>query len=317
MNREMNFWDLCVAIAHAIGRACRTAWQVIVRMIRLTWRYWWLVAPVVALAIGAAIYHTRPDNIKYRANAIALINGASLQQFEEAFAPLQSGYLLPENAKIAPYMRYKQAQAFSLYRVVDVQHDEKPDYIDFKRKSSPKDTLSVQMHDRVCIQFRVPAYAIPMIPEIENAVLEMLNDNEALQQSYEVYLANLKEEVAFNHRQTLKLDSLTSCYYYGAGSNKAELDTKTSSVNFNGDRKIRLFLNEIYKQQYHTQVGDYRLQLATAPVVLENHFAVDPKPVMTRTKCILLFCLLGWAFACVIAEIIDKRKALIAWMKAV
>ena len=139
-----------------------------------------------------------------------------------------------------------------------------------------------------------------------------------MQQSYAVYVQNLREEVAFNHRQAVKLDSLTSAYYFNT---PAQMDTKdhngnASAITFNGDRKIHLFLNKIYEQHEHLQNKDYRLQLATAPVVLENHFAVDPKPVLGRKKCLTIAFLLGWCIACLIAEIIDKRKALIAWMKA-
>ncbi|MBQ3672976.1 MAG: hypothetical protein II928_00710 [Paludibacteraceae bacterium] len=314
--KEMNFWDLCVAICRAIGRGCVALWGVCARMIRLTYRYWWLVVTLVILAVAAACYHTRPKNIKYRVNATALINVASLQQFEQAFESLRTGKLLPPEAAINTYMRDKQAQRFDLFRVVDVHRDETPDYIDFKRKSTPKDTVAVQMHDRVCIQFVTPAYAVPMIPEIEKAILDVLNGNEALQASYETYLANLREEVAFNHRQSQKLDSLTSAYYYGAGM-PLEVSGRegNNSVNFFGDRRVRLFLDKIYEQQKHTQLGDYRLQLATAPVVLENHFAVDPKPVMSRAKCIILFFLLGWIGACLLAQIIDKRKAIAEWLK--
>ena len=307
----MNFWDLCVACGRAIGRGCVALWNILSRMIRLTYRYWYIVVTLVVLAIALAIYHTRPKNIKYRVNAIAMVNGASMQQFEKAFAPLQTGQLLPPDAKIAPYMRWKQAGCFDVFRVVDVHHDGVADYIDFKRKSSPKDTTEVQMQDRVCIQFQTSAVFVPMIPEIEEAVLELLNGNEALQQAHVLYLENLREEVAFNHRQAVKLDSLTSAYYYNA----AMVNNDGSGVNFYGDRKIRLFLNDIYRQQLHTRNGDLRLQLASAPVVLENHFAVDPAPVMTRTKCVFLFFLLSWIVGCLIAELIDRRKAIAEWLK--
>ena len=171
------------------------------------------------------------------------------------------------------------------------------------------------MQDRVCIQFQTSAVFVPMIPEIEEAVLELLNGNEALQQAHLLYLENLREEVAFNHRQAVKLDSLTSAYYYNAGSPAAMVNNDGSGVNFYGDRKIRLFLNDIYRQQLHTRNGDLRLQLASAPVVLENHFAVDPAPVMTRTKCVFLFFLLSWIIGCLIAELIDRRKAIAEWLK--
>lgn len=311
----MNFWDLCVAFAHAIGRGCVALWQVVARMLRLTYRYWWCVLTIVALAVAGAIFHTRPDNIRYRVNAVAMLNGASLQQFEQAFAPLRSGCLLPPDEPVAQYIYNRQAQHFTLFRVVDARNDGQPDYIDFKRKSSPKDTVEVQMHDRVCIQFRVQGYCIEKVPEMERAILDMLNHNPALQQSYRTYVQNLQNEVAFNHRQAVKLDSLTSCYYFNNPAIGMDPTTRKSEVAFYGDRRIRLFLNDIYKQQLHTELTDYKLQLATAPVVLENHFTIDPQPVMTRTKFTLIFLILGWIGGCVLAELIDKRKAICAWLK--
>ena len=310
----MNFWDLCVACARAIGRGCAALGRLLARMIRLTYRYWYVVVPIVILAVAVAVYHTRPANIEYRVNAIAYLNGASMQQFEKAFEPLQSGHVQPQDAAVKHYLMKANMTGLTLYRVIDVHHDEFADFIDFKRKSSPKDTTEVQMHDRVCIQFRTRAHSLHLIPEMEEAILEYLNANEALQQAYAVYLENLKEEVAFNHRQAVKLDSLTSVYYYNAGA--PMVNNEGNGVNFYGDRKIRLFLNDIYKQQLHTQLGDLRLQLASQPVVLENHFAVDPNPVTTRMKSVVKFFLLSWIVGCLIAEIIDRRKKIAEWLKA-
>ena len=315
MEKEMNFWDLCVTIARGIGRACVAIWNVIARMIRLTFRYWYIVVTLVLLAVGFGYYYSRYDNTTFRVNAVALLNGPTIQQFEQAYAPMRSQQLLPPDAPIAPYLYGGTVTAFNTYRVIDALGDETADYIDFKNKSKATDTVNVQMQDRLCLQFRIKVRDLTGMPHIEEALMATLNADPAMQKAYEVYLKNLQEEVAFNHRQATKLDSLTSAYYFNGGVPVEVKDKNGSGVNFFGDRKIRLFLDDIYKQQLHTQLGDYRLQLATAPVVLENHFAVDPKPVMTRMKCLILFFLLSWIGGCLIAEIIDKRKAICAWLK--
>ncbi len=142
--KEMNFWDLCVTIGRGIGLGCMAAWRILSRMIRLTYRYWYIVVTLVVLAVAVAVYHTRPDNITYRVNAVAMINGATLQQFEQAFAPLQTGQLLPENTLVKHYMKEKLAQNFELFRVVDVHHDGTPDFSGLKSKSNPKDRLEVR-----------------------------------------------------------------------------------------------------------------------------------------------------------------------------
>lgn len=316
MEKDMTFIDLCVACGRGIANGCKAFGRLLARMVRLTYRYWWVVITCVVLALAGALYLTRCENLTYKMNAVALLNGPSIQQFEQAYSPLRSGRLLPADAAITPLVKDKTAKAFTTYRVIDCLHDGNADFIDFKHKSKPYDTLNVQMSDRLCLQFRLKARDMDRLPEIEQGILDYLNSNEAMQQSYGCYLVNLREEVRFNHAQAQKLDSLTSAYYFYNASNAQPMNYSGNGVNFYGDRKIRLFLEEIYKQQQHLQQGDYRLQLATAPVVLENHFTACPKPVNGRMKYVLLLMLLGWAVGCLIAEAIDQRKALSAWLKA-
>ncbi|MBR4704355.1 MAG: hypothetical protein IKP02_01990 [Paludibacteraceae bacterium] len=315
MAHEMNFFDLCAACGRAIGRCCMAVWRVIERMIRLTYKYWWIVLTLIILAVAAALYYTRLENRTFKVNAVALLNGPTIQQFEQAYTPLRSGLMLPPEAPITPFVG-KVARRFDSFRVIDCLHDETADFIDFKRKIQPTDTTNVQMQDRLCLQFRIKTRDMHLLPEIEHALMVTLNANPAMQQAYVSYLRNLQAEVAFNHAQALKLDSLTSCYYFYPASPAKPMAYNGNGVNFYGDREIQLFLKDIYEQQAHLQRWDYRLQLATAPVTLENHFAVDPKPVHGRKLFVFLFFLMGWIGGCLIAELIDKRKALSEWLKA-
>ena len=315
--KEMNFFDLCVACWQALVRACAACWRVLARMIRLTYRYWYIVITLVLLAIGFGYYYSRYDNTTFRVNAVALLNGPTIQQFEQAFAPMRSTQLLPENAPIEPYLYGGIIRNFNTYRVIDALGDGTADYIDFKNKSKANDTVNVQMQDRLCLQFRIKVCHMTGMQDIEEKLMATLNADPAMQLSYQAYLKNLQEEAAFNHRQAAKLDSLTSAYYFNNPAiSMADAKAHNGGVAFYGDRRIRLFLKEIYDQQAHMQRTDYRLQLATAPVVLENHFAVDPKPVHSRRQCLVFFFLFGWIAGCVIAEVIDKRKAICAWLKA-
>ena len=311
----MNFWDLCVAFGRAIGRGCKACWDLFLYMLRLTYRYWWIVLIPVILGIAASLYYTRKENQTFKANAVALINGASIQQFEQAYAPLRSGKLLPDDAAIKPLVLANVARGFETYRVIDCLDDGIEDFVDFKRKSSPTDTVKVQMQDRLCLQFRIKYRDLDKVAEVEKALMDFLNANPAMQQSYIPYYANLREEVAFNHAQAQKLDSLTSNYYFYHPTTAAPVGYDGNGVNFYGDRRIRLFLKEIYAQHEHMQMVDYRMQLATAPVVLENHFSLDPKPVNGRIKYLFVFFLLGWIGGCILAELIDRRKAICAWLK--
>ena len=312
----MNFFDLCVAIWHGLCRMCAAGGRLLARMVRLTYRYWWIVCTLVILALCAALYLSRKGNGTYRVNAVALLNGPTIQQFEEVYASLRTMKRLPDEAPIAPFLRSHKVYAFETFRVVDALDDSYADFVDFDRKIRVTDTVNVLMQDRLCLQFRIKEKNMDMLPEIEQAVMATINADPALRIAYDGYIVNLREEAAFNHRQAIKLDSLTSNYYYYTASAAQPMNYSGNGVNFYGDRRIRLFLNEIYKQQDHMQQIDHRLLLATQPVTLENHFAVDGKPVWGRWKLMLIAFLLSWAFACLLAEIIDRRKFIAEWLKA-
>lgn len=318
MEREMNFFDLCVAGWHAAGRGCKACGRLLAHMTRLTFRYWWIVLTLVVLALAAALYTTREDNATYKVHAVAFLNGPTVQQFERVYMPIMSGIINPNDPLFA-FIEKEQVYAFASYRVVDGLGDGTADYIDFKGKSVSTDTIQVQMQDRLCLEFRMKARNLHLLPQVEQDLLAYLNANDAMQQSYGIYLKNLQEEAAFNHRQAQKLDSLTSHYYFRGhlGSDSFEKMQQGTVVmsDWGGDWKVRLFLDKIYEQQQHLQQCDYRLQLATAPVTLENHFSVFPEPVNGRLKYLVLFFLFGWIAGCVLAELIDRRKEISAWLK--
>jgi len=312
---EMNFFDLCSACGRAIGRCCRKCWEIFERMIRLTYHYWWLVMTLALLGVAAAFYYTRKENTLYRANAIALLNGPTISQFEQAYEPLRSVSQLPDEFPLKELIKDGKVTAFETYRVIDCLGDSTADYVDFHRISSPTDTVKIQMKDHLCLQFRIKERDLKMLPEVEEYVMEWLNSNGPMQRMYETFVRGLQSEVEFNHSQISKLDSLTTEYYFHSHPGSEPLGAVGSGIVFMGDWRVHLFLTDIYDHQARTNLFDRRLKQATAPVVLENHFAVAKDPVNGRKKCIILFFLLGWIGGCVLAEIIDRRKEIIAWLE--
>lgn len=317
MEREMNFWDLCVTIGRGVGKCFAALGRLIGRMVRLSYRYRWIVLTMVVLALAAALYYTREDNLKYRVNAVAFLNGPSVQQFEQAFAPLRSGEVLPVEFPIGRMIKAERiAQDFTTFRVIDCKNDREADFVDFKKRMDPTDTVRVTMQDRLCVQFCIKKRFMEQLPAVEKAMLEYLNMNPAMNKSFAIYRHNLEEQVVFNHSQARKLDSLTTAYYFNTATAIPAQMNVGNGISFYEDRHIRLFLDDIYEQRERLQQDDYKLQLATAPVVLENHFAVDPKPINRRIPFTILFLLAGWIAGCLLAELIDQRKALSAWLKA-
>ena len=318
MEKELNLLDVIVMAFRATGRALRACWAAFVHVVLMMIRYWWLFVLLIALGIAGGLYYTRFENRIYKANAVAMVNGASLQQFNQAFSRLYTSQLIPEDAPIRPFIKGRKIFHLQTFFVIDALNDGIADYTDFDRESSSTDTLRVRMKDRLAVQFRIKGRDLPQLREVEDAMLTYLNSNEALQQSYQGYLANLLEEGEFNHAQVQKLDSLTSYYYFNERTVTPTVPATqkaTGNVNMYVDTSVKLFLDDIYKQQKHLQQTDYRIQLATAPVVLENHFYLDPIPVNSRMKTLLLAVLFAWLLSYICAEILRNRKAVSAWLK--
>ena len=82
-------------------------------MVRLTYRYWYIVVTILILAIAAAVYSSRNDNLTYKMNAVAMLNGPSIQQFEQAYAPLLSSRMLPEEEAITPFIKREVSELAS------------------------------------------------------------------------------------------------------------------------------------------------------------------------------------------------------------
>ena len=312
----MNFFDLCVVCCRAIGRWCAAFGRLLGHMVRLTYRYWWIVLTVVALGIAAALYYTRPGNLKFRVNAVAMLNGPSLTQFAQALEPVKSGMLLSGDLQLGRLLAERKVRDIATFHVIDCLGDSTADYIDFRGSIAMDDTVNVPMRDRICIQFCIKHRDLGLVQTVENDILQWLNSDEAMQKAYATYLKNLQSEVEFNHTQMAKLDSLTTEYYFHAHHGNQPLTGIESGVVWVGDWRVHLFLHDIYAHQKRTEWCDQRMQLATAPVVLETHFTVDPQPINSRIKFLFLFLLLGWIGGCVLAEVVSQRKALSEWLKA-
>lgn len=310
--REMNFFDLCVIIGRAIGRGCMKVLRFLGKMVRLTFRFWWIVLPVLGLSIGLGIYNTRSSKINYRVGAYVFLNGPSINQFEQAFAPLRSCHLLNDNDAITPYVKDKIVTNFSTFRVIDAKADGIQDFVDFGGSISPADTFCVQMDDRLYVQFLVRADEVEAVPQIEKAFLDYMKQDPAMQMSHEAFLPNIVKDTAFNHTLRGRMDEMMQGYTQYV---RDFLKRDKSSFVLASDVRPRMFEKEINQLQKKIQLGDYRAKLATDPVTLENHFAVNPEPLNGRREMLPRYIILGWILGCIIAQLVDKRKTVYAWLK--
>ena len=107
MDKELNLFEFISLSFRAIGRALKSCWIAFSHVLLMMIRYWWVFVVMISLGFAGGWYFSRFENRIYKANAIAMINGASLQQFQQAFTPLRTEQLVLMRRLSNPICRTK------------------------------------------------------------------------------------------------------------------------------------------------------------------------------------------------------------------
>lgn len=316
-NKELNLFDLIALSGKACMRGIKKIINLLSSMLRITYRQWWIVLIALVLAVSAGMYYASPSKRWYNADAVLILNGPTTAQVKQALDRVSKTAPFTESQNTAVLLKVDptvaRIKSILTYNVIDCMNDSTADFIDYKEKIPYTDTMNVVMKDRVGV--RICMRNPNCLPYIEQALLNYLNEIPQMQSSYESYYSNLLTETEYCHRQLEKLDSLTSDFYFNQSpSMQLGTDRKSSSL-YVGDRRIRLFLDQINAHIHHMNYMDMKLINATAPVVVENHFVLNPHAINGRLKMLIISVLLGWILGCLIAAAIEQRKAIIAWLK--
>ena len=320
MEREMNFFELCRACFRGIWNAVCACGNFVAKMIRLTYRMWWIVIPMVLIGLGAANYYARFNNRIYKAEAVVWLNGPTVELTKQVYKNIQ--YAVPayisatQNLNALLGLSADQlygVEKFVTYPVIDCRRDSVADYVDYHMKSSPEDTVSVQMPDRLCLSFRTKRPN--NVQTVGNAVIAYLNSNPQMQAAFEHKRIVLQREVQFAKDHVEKLDSLTSAFYFEQGAGQQAQASLWQKGVVLGKREIVLFPNEIYREFRRYDALDYSLTFCTAPVVAEDGFTINPVAVNGRIKMSLYGLLIGWIIGCLLAVAVEQRKRIAAWLK--
>ncbi|MCQ2346088.1 MAG: hypothetical protein MJZ82_04905 [Paludibacteraceae bacterium] len=320
MDHEPNFFDACKACAQSIGKAINWIRDIIIEQIRLTWRKWWIVLPITILGIAAGVYYSRPANKIYKVEAIAILNGPTAEAARIRFEALNNiaPVWISEEQSLGKMLGLPaeawRINHFRTFYMQDCLADGTVDYIDLKQKAPLTDTLNVRVPDMLMLQFRTkdPKF----IPLFEEKIMAYMNADPQFEQAYQLTRTNMEREHQFDMDQAEKLDSLTSSFYFaeGASMGAPQIVEKKYSGLVLGERRIRLFLDEIqdfYQQKHYRET---RLAYCTAPVVLQNHFVMSMRAVNRRSICMLIGCIIGWILATLIAAIITYRHEIKDWL---
>ena len=317
--REMNLFDLCRAIARGIGKGIKWLVWRLGDMLRLSYRQWWIVLIVVALCLAAALYYSREGNRSYKVDVVANLNGITNNMVRAEFERLNKAFYLTEQQSLTTMLNIDGELANGTYRfetfdVIDLLADTTIDMVDYNRSTPMMDTLYARVPNMVAMRFRTKHPN--RVPELENAILNYLNTRPYFQSLYETYYQGLEREARFHRDQVEKLDSLTSVFYFSQ-NNREQVQMKVwESGMVVGRREIDLFLEDVYLEMRESEYINARLTVATAPVVLQSHFVINPLAVNGPWKMSAIAIVVGWLLGLMVAALVENRKRILAWLQS-
>ena len=319
MTTQTTLIDLFIAGGKACARAFGRLMDLIAAMLRLTWRKWYIVIPAFCIVAALQWYNSRLEHRTHQVDGIVLLNGPSIDHFREAYkalgvaSPLVEGRTAMDKLGLSADVT-KRLSKFTTYEVIDMLADGYPDIVDYRNKVQRNDTNIVRMQDRMAIRFYLKN-DVQYLPQIEQALLAYFNNDPDMRAAYDVYVRDLKREAQFHHDQVEKLDSLTSVFYfhYAPATEQMQLNNRNMLI---GDRRIRLFIEDIETEMEHTRRVDQRLARATAPVVLEHELIATTSIQYHPIIRLCIAVMIGWIMGCLIAYLVEQRQRLIAWFRA-
>lgn len=319
MEKETNFFDLCKACAQAIYRGVQWILHIVAEALRLTFRQWWVVFFIIA-GIVAGFLYSRPANRWYPVNAVAILNGPTVEAAKEHFLALE--HFIPgsrlQNRSTMLHISDSLAMrmtAFRCFYVIDSKHDGTADFVDYAERVPATDTLDVRMPNMIGLRFYTRA--VDALPELEEHIMAYMNSNRMFREAYEVVKPSIDRQYRYEQEQFEKLDSLTTAFYFdqAPAPTGQKSNNPWSSAFVVGDRRIKLFTEDIDEFAKRKALHEQMYAYSQAPVVLRNHFVADHKPINSRTKSCAIGLLLGWLLGCCIAALVEKRKQISAFLK--
>ena len=320
-HKETSLFDLIYAACKACGRGINRIICLLSRMIRLSWRKAYIVLPLRILGLAAGIYWTRPENRKYKVEAVLILNGPTEFDVAQALMPIEFAVdaNMSETQNLQNLLQLEPEIArvttrFEHFPVIDFRHDSVPDMIDYKRSHKRSDTLDIVMDNRIAVRFRTKN--INSVPTVQQNLLKYLNSQPQIQAAFEAKKADIERYAEFCRVQTEVLDSFITEFYFNQGISTQTKVRAWSPGLVVGSREVQVMHNDMFELMERRKQVTHELSLMTAPVVLDSNFALNPEPVRNPHIWRILFMLAGWIAGAVLAWLIEDRKNILAWLRS-
>lgn len=316
----MNLFDLIVICCRGCKHALQSVCSLLGKMVRISYRKWYIVLICAIAVAGAAMYWTRGENREYRLDAVMYLNGPTTELISNQFLQLETSSTRTYNpeqdiCKLLGLQPHEGGtiRSFSCYNVIDALQDSIANFVDYKHKyQNNTDTLYHVMKNRIAISYYTKH--VHLAPKIEEGILRFFNENPQNIACFENYRHTLEMQHSFLEKELARMDTVTRSFYLEQGaSNITQFDRWGNSLLV-GKRELVLIDEDImnlYKQKNYV---DFQLAMCSAPVVLENHFVTNWVPRYRHVILIPLGFVIGWLLGILLGLLIEQRKQIHNWL---
>lgn len=277
---EIDLLDLFNRIGRWFGRMFRGIGKLFLVSFFFLLKKWLWLGLSIAIGIGASYLlkftskrfysseMTIRSNAAGNSDVIAYVNKFHTFCKEKNFSELASALTLDENK-----VRYiKDIEAFW---VVDLGNDYIPDFVDYKRKHDPLDTVNVFMQDRFVIRVKT---SIPReLGEIRNGLISYIEKNGFFRQQNELRQKQNEALLARFNYEIESLDSLQKVKYF---EESRRLSPKEGGqMIFLQEYKTQLLHDDILNIYQRRQEVERQLTVFNGVVTVLSEFTPPAKPV--------------------------------------
>ena len=313
-SKELNLLDLLRMFFNWLKRLGWSFLRLLGNCLRLLCRNWAVTLVVLAASVAVGLYLGRTENRKYKAEAMAILNGSTSQTVMEVTRQLATSSPLSDFTKLSTKLGLHDSIARNIagiesFYVIDFLNDSTPDMVDFKWKHPLEDTLNVRMPNR--LYFRIKTKNVSQLPAFEQAFTDYFNRNERLVEEFNVKRNNLQGEIALLDSEIHRIDSMATITYLHEPQMQAQIKWNTLLV---GEQERQLLYSDLLSLQKLKGKREAELASCTAPVVLPDGFMVSPRPVHGRIFYLVVCGMIGAFVAMLIELLIENRKCIAQYL---
>ncbi|NLI71935.1 MAG: hypothetical protein GX361_04305 [Bacteroidales bacterium] len=306
--REINLVDILSAIWKWIVGAVLYVITLVGKILQLLFRHKILTIILLLITFAISQYFARPSNRKYNVDAMAVLYGAEAKTVMQVGRQLVTSSPRLEVTSLAHKLGISDSIANKIvnvefFNVIDYKNDSVPDRIDFRKKHSLTDTLNVLMPDYVFIRFKIKD--TQHHEEVGNAILNYLNNNQAIQTEYQTWRDIQNQKVAIADLEINRIDSLARKKYFEDSKQHMRFENNQLIV---GSQYTQLFYNDMFNIHKKKTEAQVKLAEAKAPVVAPSGFVINPNAINSRTKNGVRGLLIGLALSLVLGLVIENNK---------